>query len=150
MAWHRRHNQNGTMALTDGSRETSYLGVLEPPGDDEALAALIADGTPADEFHVEPLDDLPDLLHRVESDDLAAVVVAPEFPDGWPASVAKDVIDAVAGRVPLIVVCRSTHDAAVLANREPRDVVVLLRERTTPSELARVLRGELSRRRASP
>lgn len=144
--WHAGYGQIDVMAITDIPRPITRLGVLEVRGAADSLAPSLAAEIAPDGIEVESFDDLSSLLR---CSDLAVVIVAPEFPDDWPISVATAVIDAIAGRWPLIIVCRSAQDAALLTARQPAGVVVLLRERTGPAELASVVRGELARRRSS-
>lgn len=148
--WHAGHGQIDVIAGTDISRAIPRLGVLEAPGAAESLVRSLAAEIAPDTIEVEAFDDLGSLLRRVDGGDLAAIVLAPEFLDGWPMSIATAAIDAVAGRRPLIIVCRSARDAEILTARRPEGVVVLVREHTAPAELANVVRGELARLRASP
>lgn len=149
MKWLLGHGQIDVMAGTETSPPIPRVGVLEVSGAADSLAGSLMAETAPDAFEVESFGDLSALLHRIDHGDLAAVVVAPELPEGWPTSVATAVIDAVAGRWPLIIVCRSAQDVAVLTGRRPAGVVVLLRERAGPADLGSVVRGEMVRRSAS-
>lgn len=127
------------------------LGVLEKSGAEVSLAdLLLRSGQAGDAFRIDAADSVDSLLERAEGGAFDAILVAPELPEGWPVSIADNVIDAVAGRVPLIIVCRNPQDAAVIESRGRQNgVVVLLRGQVGGSELANIVRGELARRGAS-
>lgn len=125
------------------------LGVLERSGGGTSLAdLLLSAGQEGAAFRVDAVDSLDRLLERAGQGAFEAILLAPELAEGWPVSNADSVMDALAGRVPLVIVCRSPQDAAVIGSRGDRDdVVVLVRERLNGAELAAVLRGELVRRK---
>jgi hypothetical protein len=134
----------------DEVREPSRLGVLEAPGSRDSLTQLLAVSDRSESpFRIETIEDVSSLLRRAAGNEFAAIVVAPELSEGWPTSVAADVIDAIAGRLPLIFVCRSPQDAELIANRGGREVVVLVRQRIVGAELVGVVEGELTRHRIS-
>src|SRR5690349_5510135 len=124
---------------------TLAVGVLEDGGGLAGLLAGIA-GVSA-----RPARTLDELVALVETGMADAAVVDPDRPDGWPADVAEAAAERLAGRVPLVLVCRSGPDAPVVEARVAgRGATVLLRERLSGADLAAVLAGELARRRAGP
>ena len=122
------------------------VAVLEPPRPAPGLAALLAGRAGVAAASVRSVADLAALVRAGRAD---AALVDPELDEGWPAEVAARVADALAGAVPLVLVCRSALDAAVLAHGSGGlRAAVLLRERLTAADLEAVLRGEAAKRRA--
>src|SRR4051795_7292377 len=119
---------------------TLRVAVLEPPRPALGLAALLAARAGVAAASVRSVADLAALVRAGRAD---AALVDPELDEGWPAEVAARVADALGGAVPLVLVCRSPLDAAVLG-RGPGGLraTVLLRERLSAADLEAVLRGE--------
>jgi hypothetical protein len=111
------------------------------------LAELLA-GT--DGVSVRSVATLDELARLVEAGAADAAIVDPELGDGWPTDVGRMAAERLHGRVPLLLVCRSARDAAVLEGRvEGYSAVVLLRDRLAAGDLAAVLVGEVTRRQAA-
>jgi hypothetical protein len=111
------------------------------------LAELLAG---ADRVSMRSVATLDELARLVEAGAADAAIVDPELGDDWPTDVGRRAAERLHGRVPLVLVCRSARDAAVLEDRvEGYSAVVLLRDRLAASDLAAVLVGEVTRRQAA-
>ena len=92
-----------------------------------------------------------ELVQLVRGGGIAAAVLDPELGGGWPVDTAEQVVNGIQDLVPLILVCRCTADAVLLASRTSRSGATVLRaEALTWVRLDAVVKGTVAAHDARP
>jgi hypothetical protein len=128
--------------LSEGAQVLS-IAVLEVDGG--GLAELLAGQSDA---MIKSASSVPELVILVASSTFDAILVAPELPDGWPTSIAMEAADKLASALPVVVVCRSSHDLQAIRRAVARRAEVIPRGVLDGENLMTILAGEVAKHRA--
>ena len=114
----------GTLVGSDGSLGTSDV-LLAAPG--LSLSETMS------------FSDVPRLAR---SGAVAAIIADPEQGGGWPIDTAEQIVSGARDLVPVILICRQAHDAALIEQRfGGPGVDVLLHGALTGQKLAEIVSG---------
>jgi hypothetical protein len=120
------------------------IAVLE--ADEGGLAELLAGQSGV---MIKSASTVPELVILVAAGAFDAILVAPELLDGWPASIAAEVADKLGPALPVLVVCRSSHDLQAIRPAVAGRADVISRAAVDRERLMVVLTGEVAKRRAA-
>jgi CheY-like chemotaxis protein len=124
------------------------LAVVEKNGASVPLASLFLGH---DDVVIAVFPTVAELLQLVDSHQVDAVLLDPELPEGWPATVAEQLVEGVNDRVPVLIACRSAADAQVIGDRLAGEwVFVMQRERLNPQAIVQLFAGANATRRTKP
>lgn len=119
------------------------VAVLEAEGGE--LADLLAAQPDIEAARATSLDMLMDM---VAGGGIDAVLADPDLPESWPTSAATELTEGLASSLPVVLVCRSTHDVDAVRSAVAGTATVLLRDALDGEGLLAILKGEVAKHQA--
>lgn len=120
------------------------VAIIESDRIDSPLAALLAGHDGVETINATTV---ADALGLVDSQGAEAMLLDPELPEGWPSTVAEQIVEGIADRMPVLIACRSAADAQVIGDRlGGHRVWVVQREQLTAESAIRFFIGAVARK----